>query len=66
MHILVVEDEHRMRELLRQGLTEDGHAVTVANDGHEGLSIAQGSDPKPPASQTAMAKAEPCTPAMGA
>jgi DNA-binding response OmpR family regulator len=43
MHILVVEDEHRMRELLRQGLTEDGHAVTVANDGHEGLSIAQGS-----------------------
>jgi DNA-binding response OmpR family regulator len=38
-----VEDEHRMRELLRQGLTEDGHAVTVANDGHEGLSIAQGS-----------------------
>jgi len=26
MHILVVEDEHRMRELLRQGLTEDGHA----------------------------------------
>src|ERR1700704_6716198 len=43
MHILVVEDEHRMRELLRQGLTEDGHAVTVANDGHEGLSLAQGS-----------------------
>jgi DNA-binding response OmpR family regulator len=42
MHILVVEDEHRMRELLRQGLTEDGHAVTVANDGDEGLSIAQG------------------------
>src|SRR5882672_2617372 len=43
MHILVVEDEQRMRELLRQGLTEDGHAVTVANDGHEGLSLAQGS-----------------------
>ena len=31
-----------------------------------GLSIAQGSDPKPPALETAMASALPCTPAMGA
>jgi DNA-binding response OmpR family regulator len=42
MHILVVEDERRMRELLRQGLTEDGHTVTVAEDGREGLSLAEG------------------------
>ena len=30
MRILVVEDERRMADLLRQGLLEDGHAVTVA------------------------------------
>jgi two-component system OmpR family response regulator len=40
MRILVVEDERRMAELLRQGLMEDGHAVTVAMDGHEGLAFA--------------------------
>ncbi len=42
MRILVVEDERRMAELLRQGLMEDGHAVTLAVDGREGLSIAEG------------------------
>src|SRR5271157_4891775 len=40
MRILVVEDERRMAELLRQGLTEDGHVVTVALEGREGLSVA--------------------------
>jgi two-component system response regulator MprA len=40
MRILVVEDERRMAELLRQGLTEDGHTVTVALDGREGLALA--------------------------
>ena len=29
-----------MAELLRQGLMEDGHAVTVAMDGHEALAFA--------------------------
>lgn len=42
MRILVVEDERRMAELLRQGLTEDGHVVTVAPEGREGLSLAGG------------------------
>jgi DNA-binding response OmpR family regulator len=42
MRILVVEDERRMAELLRQGLTEEGHRVTVASDGLEALSLAQG------------------------
>ena len=42
MRILVVEDERRMAELLRQGLTEDGHVVTVAREGGEGLSLAGG------------------------
>jgi DNA-binding response OmpR family regulator len=41
MRILVVEDERRMAELLRQGLMEDGHAVTVAPEGREGLAIAE-------------------------
>src|ERR1700746_3454607 len=40
MRILVVEDEPRMAELLRQGLTEEGHAITVARDGREGMSLA--------------------------
>jgi len=41
MRILVVEDEPRMAELLRQGLTEEGHAIVVAHDGREGLSLAE-------------------------
>jgi DNA-binding response OmpR family regulator len=42
MRILVVEDEMRMAELLRQGLDEEGHAVTLASTGPEGLSFARG------------------------
>ena len=41
MRILVVEDEPRMAELLGQGLSEEGHAVVVARDGREGLSLAE-------------------------
>src|SRR5437763_4016291 len=41
MRILVVEYERRMAELLRQGLSEDGHTVTVASDGRNGLALAQ-------------------------
>jgi DNA-binding response OmpR family regulator len=37
MRLLVVEDEGRMLELLRQGLTEEGHTVECASDGSEGL-----------------------------
>jgi two-component system response regulator MprA len=40
MRILVVEDDRRMAELLRQGLVEDGHTVSVAVDGREGLAFA--------------------------
>jgi two-component system response regulator MprA len=35
MRLLVVEDEPRMLELLRRGLTEEGHAVLCADDGNE-------------------------------
>jgi len=35
MRLLVVEDEMRMLELLRRGLTEEGHTVLCAADGNE-------------------------------
>jgi DNA-binding response OmpR family regulator len=41
MQVLVVEDERRMAELLRQGLEEEGHSVFLAGDGKEGLAIAE-------------------------
>ncbi len=37
MELLVVEDERRMLELLRKGLSEEGHSVWCAVDGREGL-----------------------------
>ncbi|MGD1069156.1 MAG: response regulator transcription factor [Bryobacteraceae bacterium] len=40
MQILVVEDERRMAELLKRGLSEEGHQVVVARDGAEGFEIA--------------------------
>lgn len=43
MRILVVEDERRMAELLRRGLSEEGHRVVVARDGVEGLETAMAS-----------------------
>jgi DNA-binding response OmpR family regulator len=43
MQILVVEDERRMADLLKRGLTEEGHQVIVARDGAEGFEIARAS-----------------------
>ena len=40
MELLVVEDERRMLELLRKGLSEEGHSVDCAGDGSEGLRMA--------------------------
>jgi DNA-binding response OmpR family regulator len=42
--LLVVEDEPRMLELLRRGLTEEGHNVTCASDGGEGWELAHAYD----------------------
>jgi DNA-binding response OmpR family regulator len=39
--LLVVEDEPRMLELLRRGLTEEGHNVVCAADGTEGWGLAR-------------------------
>jgi DNA-binding response OmpR family regulator len=41
MHILIVEDEHKLAEVLRSGLEEHGYAVDIACDGEEGLARAE-------------------------
>jgi len=41
MRILVVEDDAKMAELLRRGLSTEGHAVDVAADGLTGLEKGQ-------------------------
>jgi len=41
MQVLIVEDELRMAELLRQGLEEEGHSVVLAANGRDGLAIAE-------------------------
>jgi DNA-binding response OmpR family regulator len=41
VNLLIVEDEVRMSELLRKGLTEEGHTATCAKDGAEGLALAK-------------------------
>ena len=40
MRILIVEDEKSMAELLRQGLTEEGHCAEVARSGPDGTTLA--------------------------
>lgn len=40
MRILIVEDEQSMAELLRQGLTEEGHCADVAHSGPDGAVLA--------------------------
>jgi DNA-binding response OmpR family regulator len=46
-HILVVEDEPRLRDLLRLYLERDGHAVTVVGDGHAAIAAVDASDVAP-------------------
>lgn len=41
MKLLIVEDETRLADLLRKGLTEEGHLVTCASDGAEGFALAR-------------------------
>ena len=41
MKLLIVEDERRMADLLRKGLTEEGHNAMCAFDGAEGLAMAK-------------------------
>lgn len=41
MRLLLVEDEHRLSEVLKKGLVEEGFAVDQAFDGEDGLHLAQ-------------------------
>lgn len=42
MRLLVVEDDARLCDVLRRGLSEQGHVVDVANDGESGETWAHG------------------------
>jgi len=44
MQLLIVEDEVRMANLLRKGLTEEGYTTTCACDSAEGLAFARSYD----------------------
>lgn len=41
MRILVIEDEHRLSNVIKKGLLEDGFAVDQAFDGEEGQNLAE-------------------------
>jgi len=41
VRILIIEDEHRLSNIIKKGLTEDGFAVDQAFDGEEGLYLAE-------------------------
>ncbi len=41
MHVLIVDDEKKLGRLLKDGMEEEGCAVTLAYTGTEGLALAQ-------------------------
>jgi DNA-binding response OmpR family regulator len=41
MHVLIVEDEKKMAELLKERLEEESHSVSLAFDGRDALDMAQ-------------------------
>ena len=44
MRILIVEDDRKLARQLKNGLEEQGHSVSVASDGREGLEAAKYTD----------------------
>ena len=44
MRILVIEDEAKLADYVKRGLTESGYTVDVARDGIEGRYLATGGD----------------------
>lgn len=44
MHILVVEDERRLANLVRRAFEEEGHVVDVSHDGADALEMARAGD----------------------
>ncbi|MFH1347540.1 MAG: response regulator [Candidatus Margulisiibacteriota bacterium] len=41
-HVLVIDDQESMRSIISQMLKDNGHQVTTAEDGEEGLRIFEG------------------------
>ena len=41
MHVLIIEDEKKMGGLLRKGLDEENHTVSLTYDGRAGLEMAE-------------------------
>ena len=41
MHVLIVEDEKKMAELLKERLEEENHSVSLAFNGHDALDMAR-------------------------
>jgi DNA-binding response OmpR family regulator len=41
MRVLIIEDDRPMTELLRKGLQEEGHTVSIALEGRAGLELAE-------------------------
>ena len=41
MRILVVEDEHKLAEALKEGLQADGYSVVIAHTGEGGFYLAE-------------------------
>lgn len=39
-HILLIDDDEQFRAMLEQMLSQDGHRLTLAGDGEEGLRLA--------------------------
>jgi DNA-binding response OmpR family regulator len=39
MNVLVIEDDNRIANLVERALTEDGHRVTVSDNGREGVAM---------------------------
>jgi CheY-like chemotaxis protein len=44
-HVLLIDDDEQFRAMLEQMLTQDGHRVTVAGDGEQGLRLAKQTHP---------------------
>lgn len=42
MKLLVVEDEHRIAQAIKEGLEDEGYAVDVEHDGEDGFNTASG------------------------
>ncbi len=41
MHVVLIEDDEKIGGFIRQGLVQEGHVVSWARDGDEGLSLAR-------------------------